>query len=85
VTFWPLQNLHTLPFIIVSGRNIFDCDACFFRGQAVGAYGSFIVSTSRFYTTETSIALYKFVVDGYSASRPHATIFKFLILYLLAF
>jgi len=60
VTFWPLQNLRTLPFIIVSGRNIFDCDACFFREQAVGAYGSFIVSTSSFYTTETSVALHKF-------------------------
>jgi hypothetical protein len=85
VTFWPLQNLRKLPFIIISGRNIFDCDACFFRGQAAGAYGSFILPTSNFYTTETSVALHKFVVDGYNASRPLATIFKFLRHYLLAF
>jgi hypothetical protein len=85
VTFWPVQNLRTLSFIIVSDRNICDCDTCFCRGQAVGACGKFIVSTSSFYITETSVALHKFVVDGYSASRPHEIIFKFLRYYLVAF
>lgn len=85
MTFWPVHNLRTLPFIIVSGRNICDCDACFFWEQAVGVYGSVIASTSSFYTTEISVALHKFVVDGYSASRPHETIFKFLGHYIVAF
>jgi hypothetical protein len=44
-------------------------------GPDDGVYGSFIVSTSSFYTAEASVALHKFFVDGYNVSRPHETIF----------